>query len=106
MIERTAGTRVKSSKQTAKPSRTALSNGGESASARTSSRRMRCSESASATDLAGILSGRSFALAADMTISNPRSMGSILENFSGFGSVEDELVTVDSQVYRPVVFQL
>src|SRR5205823_4901969 len=106
MIERTAGTRVKSSKHTAKPSRIALSNGGESASAGTSWRRMRCSESASATDSAGILSGRSFAPAADMTISRPRSMGSIFENFSRFGSLEDEVVAVDFHVYRPVVFQL
>src|SRR2546425_269794 len=106
MMERTAGTCTKSSKRTAKPSRIALSNRGESASDRMSSRRMRCAESARGTGSAGILSSRSFDLATDMTISSPRSIGSILEYFSGLGGVEDQLVAVHFHVYRPVILHL
>src|SRR5438093_547976 len=38
--------------------------------------------------------------------SSPRSIGSILEGFSRFGGVKDELVTVQPHVDRPVIVQL
>src|SRR2546421_8839418 len=63
-------------------------------------------ESTSETGSAGIQSGRSFDFATDITISRPRSIGSILEYFSRFRRMEHELVFVDSHVDRPAVFKL
>src|SRR5437588_11142981 len=103
MTESVAGIPVRSSKRTAKPSRIALSKGGESASAKTSSRRTRNMLSTSGTASAGIQSGRSFAFAVDRIISSPRSIGSILENFSGLGDMKHEIVLVDAQIYRPAI---
>src|SRR5207237_7986257 len=94
------------SKRTAKPARVAVSKRGESASERISSRRMRSMESASGTDSAGIQSRRSFDFATDMTISSPRSIGSILEYVSGFLRVEHQLVLVNSEVDRQTVFKV
>src|SRR5262245_56926702 len=84
----------------------ALSKRGESASETISSRRIRCMQSTSATDSAAIQSGRSFAFAVDMTISSPRSMGSILKYFAGFRRVENQFVLVDLHIDGPVVFHL
>src|SRR5438477_6948478 len=84
----------------------ALSKRGESASDNTSSRRMRCIDSSSGADSVGIRSGRSFALAVDMTISSPRSIGSILEYFSVLGNVEYQLMLVNPQIDRPVILDL
>src|SRR3954462_5072760 len=106
MTDNSAGTAATSWNRTAKPSRIALSNLGESASERTSSRRMRCGESESATGSAGIQSGRSFDFAIDITISRPRSIGSILEQFSGFGCVEDQILLVRAHVDGPVIFEI
>src|SRR5262249_27668227 len=91
---------------TAKPSRIALSKGGESASAKTSSRRTREILSNNGTGSAGIQSARSFAFAVDRTISSPRSILSILENFSRFRDVKHEIVLVDAQIDGPAIFEL
>src|SRR6266850_488230 len=106
ITDKTAGTSARSSKRTAKPSRIALSKGGESASAKTSSRRIREIDSESGTDSAAIRSGRSLDSATDMTISSPRSIVSILEYFSRFGGVEHQILLVDPQVNGPVVLQI
>src|SRR5438552_15278672 len=67
---------------------------------------MRCIESSRGTGSAGIQSGRSFAWAVDMTISSPRSIGSIFEYLSQLRRVEDQLVTIDPHIDRPVIFHL
>src|SRR5262249_49287157 len=103
---RTAGTFARSSKRTAKPSRMALSKGGESASRKTSSRRIRCMQSVNDTDSAAIQSARSFDCAVVMTISSPRSIGSILEQLSRLRYMESEVVTVNLEIYRPSVVHL
>src|ERR1041385_3561434 len=105
MTDSTEGTSTTSWKRTAKPSRIALSNRGESASAKTSSRIMRWAESARATASADIRSGRSFDFATDITISSPRSIGSIIEQRARLGRMENELLAVHAHVYGPVILE-
>src|SRR5207247_9639933 len=54
----------------------------------------------------GTLPGRASDFETDITISRPRSIGSILVGLSRFGGVKDEVVTVESHVDRPVILQL
>src|SRR4051812_38452061 len=60
-------------------------------------------DSRSGTDSAGIWSARCLDLAVDITISSPRSIGIILECFSGVRRMKNQHVVVNLHIDRPLV---
>src|SRR3954470_16365160 len=93
-----AGIIDRSSNLTAKPSRIALPNRGESESATTSSRRIRCIASVNGTDSAGIRSGRASSEARYITILTPRSIAIIFKQWSCGNDVLGPLKLMNAQV--------